>query len=151
MAVEQQEEEENFDLSLIASLEIDVVPHLGDLRLPDSQVVQLAKILSQGSKLYDAAQFELSLPSTPASASFGTPRMSSEFVKVDMDRYYRHGTTEPGAALPRERFSYWCFDLLFLICSNTTKGEVAVNIPFMKLIIQDSYQTKNAEGRDWLP
>ena len=33
------------------------------------------------------------------------------------------GTTDPGHFLPRERFSYWCFDLLFLVCSETSKGE----------------------------
>jgi len=48
--------------------------------------------------------------------------MSQGFVKVDIERHHGHGSTDPGALLPRERFSYWCFDLLFLICSDVTKG-----------------------------
>ena len=34
-----QEAEEKFDLALIATLEIDVVPQLGDARVPDSVIV----------------------------------------------------------------------------------------------------------------
>ena len=32
------------------------------------------------------------------------------------------GSTDFGNMVPRERFSFWCFDLLFLICSDVTKG-----------------------------
>jgi hypothetical protein len=32
------------------------------------------------------------------------------------------GSTDFGNMVPRERFSYWCFDLLFLICSDVTRG-----------------------------
>ncbi|KAJ7752413.1 hypothetical protein DFH07DRAFT_520905 [Mycena maculata] len=114
--LELQEAEENFDLALIGALEIDVVPHLGDKRVPDSLVGQLAKILQQGSRLYEA---ELSSnPHSPVSSSG-----SREFEKIDMDGQYENGTTQSGTPVPRERFSYWCFDLLFLICSNTTKDQ----------------------------
>ncbi|PPQ88756.1 hypothetical protein CVT25_008626 [Psilocybe cyanescens] len=43
--LEVQESEENFDLVLIASLEIDVVPHLAISCVPDVLVAQLGKIL----------------------------------------------------------------------------------------------------------
>ncbi|PPQ86976.1 hypothetical protein CVT25_009984 [Psilocybe cyanescens] len=43
--LEVQESEENFDLALIASLEIDVVPHLAISRVPDVLIAQLGKIL----------------------------------------------------------------------------------------------------------
>ncbi|KAJ7911535.1 hypothetical protein B0H13DRAFT_2009133, partial [Mycena leptocephala] len=114
--LEKQEEEENFDLSLIGALEIDVVPHLGEKRVPDQLVGQLAKVLQQGSRLYEA---ELgSNPHSPVSSSG-----SREFEKIEMDGHYENGNTQSGALVPRERFSYWCFDLLFLICSNTTKDK----------------------------
>ncbi|KAJ6523337.1 hypothetical protein B0H19DRAFT_1201883 [Mycena capillaripes] len=113
--LEKQEEEENFDLALIGALEIDVVPHLGEKRVTDLLVAQLAKVLQQGSRLYEA---ELaSNPHSPVSSS------SREFEKIEMDGQYENGSTQSGALLPRERFSYWCFDLLFLICSNTTKDQ----------------------------
>ncbi|KAJ7842842.1 hypothetical protein B0H14DRAFT_3868774 [Mycena olivaceomarginata] len=113
--LEKQEEEENFDLALIGALEIDVVPHLGEKRVPDALVGQLAKALQQGSRLYES---ELSSnPHSPVSSSG-----SREFEKIEMDGQY-DGSTQSGALVPRERFSYWCFDLLFLICSNTTKDQ----------------------------
>jgi len=114
--LEKQEEEENFDLALIGALEIDVVPHLGEKRVPDALVGQLARVLQQGSRLYES---ELgSNPHSPVSSSG-----SRDFEKIEMDGQYENGSTQSGALVPRERFSYWCFDLLFLICSNTTKDQ----------------------------
>lgn len=105
--LEVQETEENFDLALIGALEIDIMPQLGDLRIPDSLVAQLAKVLRQGSRLHD---------------SDVACDESHDFETVNMHEY-SIGSTASGAPLPRERFSYWCFDLLFLICSDTAKGK----------------------------
>ncbi|KAG1719544.1 uncharacterized protein EDB91DRAFT_1240566 [Suillus paluster] len=114
LSLEDQETEENFDLSLISSLEIDLVPHLGDARVPDYLITQLAKILHQASQLYESG-IDISCPGSPprdtAKASDDS-RDSHDFEKVELDI----GTTAPG------RFSFWCFDLLFLICSNVTSG-----------------------------
>jgi hypothetical protein len=140
--LEKQEEEENFDLSLIGALEIDVVPHLGEKRVPDQLVGQLAKVLQQGSRLYEA---ELgSNPHSPVSSSG-----SREFEKIEMDGHYENGNTQSGALVPRERFSYWCFDLLFLICSNTTKG---MNICRCTTRLSTGYalQTRSHRDVDWL-
>ncbi|CAK5277941.1 unnamed protein product [Mycena citricolor] len=108
-SLEIQEAEENFDLALIGALEIDVVPHLGSSRVPDALVGQLAKVLQHGSRLYESD------PQSPTS--------SSSFEKVEFDADEEEGTAQPGTLVPRERFSYWCFDLLFLICSDTTKDQ----------------------------
>ena len=105
-SLEVQESEENFDLPLIAALEIDIIPQLGDSRIPDSLVTQLAKVLRQGSRLHDSDVNHDGL---------------DDFETVDMSEY-SVGSTASGAPLPRERFSYWCFDLLFLMCSDTAKG-----------------------------
>ncbi len=132
-AVEQfpldlQETEENFDLSLVASLEIDVVPYLGEPSVPDYIVSQLARVLQQGSRL--RATDDEDLPPSPSSlpdARFprGGESSSKELTKLERfgDGHIGVGTTATGHFLPRERFSYWCFDLLFLICSDTSQGE----------------------------
>jgi hypothetical protein len=130
-SLEAQEAEENFDLALIGALEIDVVPHLGDTRIPDSLVSQLARVLHQGSQLYesdpeseDSRSASPALPDTLTTGKVVTrkSRGSQEYEKVRLEREYDLGSTDSGSLVPRERFSYWCFDLLFLICSNTTKG-----------------------------
>ncbi|EKM50999.1 uncharacterized protein PHACADRAFT_128641 [Phanerochaete carnosa HHB-10118-sp] len=112
-----QEAEETFDLSLIAALEIDVVPYLGDLRVPDYILQQLATVLQRGSRIRDDHDYR---PPSPASPGRNPNRASDEFEKVDKfgDVPMIEGTTEPGRYVPRERFSYWCFDLLFVICSD---------------------------------
>jgi len=126
---ETQESEENFDLALIASLEIDVVPHLGDSRVPDYLVLQLGKTLHSGSQLQqheDGHDSEVETPNTAGSdvswsKSHNGRKSSSKggsIVEVEI------GTTRSGKLVPRERFSYWCFDLLLLICSDVAKGIV---------------------------
>lgn len=115
-ALDLQEEEENFDLAVIASLEIDVIPYVGDARVPDALVSQLSRILKQGSALYEG-DFTVNRPSTADSIKTSSST-KSDLTKVDVTA----GTTDFGSLLPRERFSYWCFDLLFLICSDTTHG-----------------------------
>lgn len=120
-SLEDQEAEESFDLSLISSLEIDLVPHLGDTRVPDHLIAQLAKILHKGSQLYKS-NMDLSRPDSPSTDTANASddsRDYHDFEKVDLNI----GTTAPGVLVPRERFSFWCFDLLFLICSNVTSDQ----------------------------
>ncbi|KAG9312399.1 guanine nucleotide exchange factor in Golgi transport N-terminal-domain-containing protein [Chiua virens] len=105
-SLEEQEVEENFDLALISSLEIDLIPHLGGSR----PVVQA----------YRSTATRSGSPSRGEQSHAGSSRNSrEEFEKVDLESV---GSTAPGEVVPRERFSYWCFDLLFLICSNVTNG-----------------------------
>lgn len=120
--LEIQEAEENFDLALIASFEIDVAPHLGDKRVPDDLVSQLAKVLQQGSRLYES-DVEPVVAANPADNTQRSERIDA----VDMQKHYDLGSTESGSLVPRERFSYWCLDLLFLVCSNITNGKLPVS------------------------
>ncbi|KAG1789692.1 uncharacterized protein HD556DRAFT_1433599 [Suillus plorans] len=116
-SLEDQEAEENFDLSL----EIDLVPHLGDTRAPDHLIAQFAKILHKGSQLYESSMDPLhpDSPSTDTANVSDDSRDSHDFEKVDLDV----GTTASGVLVSRERFLFWCFDLLFLICSNVTSDQ----------------------------
>ncbi|KAH7907589.1 hypothetical protein BJ138DRAFT_1137471 [Hygrophoropsis aurantiaca] len=124
--LEVREAEENFDLALISSLEIDVIPYLGYVRIPDYIIGQLAKILHQGSQLYKdtsgqsspASPTENEPPNTNTNNSLG----SLDFEKLDLANL---GSTSIGVMVPRERFSFWCFDLLFLICSDVTSDQAA--------------------------
>ena len=113
-SLSEQEEEEKFDHHLVASLETDVVPCLGDGRVPDYLITQLAKILQQGSQLLQDGSSE-EYPPTPTSLTH--PEIQSGKAE-DEDI----GSTVPLLAVSRERFSYWCLDLLFFICSDTAKG-----------------------------
>ena len=125
--LETQQSEENFDLALISSLEIDVVPYLGDSRVPDYLILQLGKMLHSGSQLQqpeDGHDPEVKTPDSTApnvsklKSRNGKkpPSSSNNTVEVDI------GTTRAGKLVPREGFSYWCFDLLLLICSDVAKG-----------------------------
>ncbi|PCH34907.1 hypothetical protein WOLCODRAFT_27538 [Wolfiporia cocos MD-104 SS10] len=123
LPLDVQEAEENFDLALIAALEIDVVPYMGDSYIPDHLILQLSKILQQGSRLRDIEDYIPLSPKSIGDTNPRTHRVSQEYEKIDTfgEPDLIEGTTEPGQFLPRERFSYWCFDLLFLICSDTAK------------------------------
>jgi len=87
--LEVQAEEEEFDYALLEALRKHVVPCIGAVGVPDELVSEMAQMLCRGSRVV-------------------------EFVGGDGET--RWASTEVGRVVPRERFSYWCFDLLFLIC-----------------------------------
>ncbi len=119
---DEQDEDENFDLALIASLEVDVTPLLGDARVPDYLLIQLGKTLDRGSILYDP----LGDAQDQSDTQLHSPRRRKSRQSIEISTDPLNGnivpTTANGLLLPRERFAYWCFDLLFLICSDTAKG-----------------------------
>lgn len=120
-----QEAEENFDLALISSLEIDVLPYIGDSRVPDPLIRQLSKVLQQGSALYEPDS-KSSASSSPITEALRQPGEFG-FGKGGLpDGSY--GSTDLSTPLPRERFSYWCLDLLFLMCSDFCKGRLCLNV-----------------------
>jgi len=124
-----QQSEENFDLALIASLEIDVVPHIGDSRVPDYLIIQLGKMLQSGSQLQqpeDGRDPEVKASNTTApDGSKSKSHNGKKLLRKDKDtEEVEIGTTRSGKLVPRERFSYWCFDLLLLVCSDVAKGTV---------------------------
>jgi hypothetical protein len=114
--LDDQEADENFDFAVISSLEHDVVPHLGDPRLSDEVIVKLGQTLQRGSTIYEAEEVFMS-PSTSTSLS-----LAVESVDIDT-RYPELGSSRTGKPAPRERFSYWCLDLLFAVCSCEHKGQ----------------------------
>ncbi|KAG9095186.1 hypothetical protein FS749_010913 [Ceratobasidium sp. UAMH 11750] len=99
LPLDVQDAEENFDLALLSTLEVDVVPHLGGARVPDYVITQLARILHSASALHVEH-------SSGSAASDG----GESWVGGD-------ATVESAQAVPRERFAYWAFDLLFLVCA----------------------------------
>lgn len=102
-----QTQEEDFDMALLKELEENVIIHIGHPRVPDVLVSQLARILHRGSEVYPS---EDALPPTPTLASDKSPGVNHTSYS---------GTTELPQLVPRERFSYWCFDLLFTICCSS--------------------------------
>ncbi|KAM0751477.1 hypothetical protein T439DRAFT_287566 [Meredithblackwellia eburnea MCA 4105] len=113
-STEELHEEENFDLALLISLERDVLPHIGSASVPDDLIRRLSKCLQTASRLY-----ELDLPNL-------TSNGADALFDSDFDRQARgqmFGTTAEVIEVGRERFGYWCFDLLFLLCSDVEKDE----------------------------
>lgn len=101
------------------------MPYLGDPRVPDYIIAQLATVLQRGSRIRDDQDYRPPSPASPGSTSH---RASYDFEKIERfgDVPAIEGTTDHGRFVPRERFSYWCFDLLFVICSDTAKGALRV-------------------------
>ena len=102
-----------------------MVPYIGDHRIPDVLVSQLGRILHAGSQAFDVegGSSPVRLNGSLSTSASSPNSHAAKITSVDIDeRYSDLGTTENGKPAPRERFSYWCFDLLFLICSDTTKG-----------------------------
>ncbi|EKM74882.1 hypothetical protein AGABI1DRAFT_65220 [Agaricus bisporus var. burnettii JB137-S8] len=106
-----QTQEEDFDMAVLKELEENVIIHIGHPRVPDVLVSQLARILHRGSEVYPS---EDASPPTPTLASDKSPGVNHTPYS---------GTTELAQLVPRERFSYWCFDLLFTICCSSPEHQ----------------------------
>jgi hypothetical protein len=77
--------------------------------------------LQQGSQLLLNESDDDGYPPTPSSLTRPDVKSAARYDKADSERI---GSTAPARGVSRERFSYWCLDLLFLICSDTSKGRV---------------------------
>ncbi|KAH7100328.1 hypothetical protein BKA62DRAFT_706688 [Auriculariales sp. MPI-PUGE-AT-0066] len=115
-----QNAEENFDQQLVIALETDVVPHIADARVPDPVIVDLAKVLHRASHLHEVDD----VPLTPPTDALIRSQTRKPVSVLAGDRAVI-GSTVPGKLLPRERWSYWCFDLLFLLCSGVNTDNKA--------------------------
>ena len=77
--------------------------------------------------------YELDLPDTESypSSDLEQQQADAPVKETRFDTSFAHqarardmcGTTAENIELPRERFAYWAFDLLFLICSDSGKGK----------------------------
>ncbi|KAF8666808.1 C-terminal region of Mon2 protein [Rhizoctonia solani] len=99
LPLDVQDAEENFDLALLSSLEVDVVPHLGGTRVPDYVITQFARILHAASTLH----------------AIGDSDVKSNVESESWED--EDATTQSMRPVPRERFAYWAFDLLALVCA----------------------------------
>lgn len=117
---------------LSVALEQDVLPHIGNSSVPDDLIQRLGKYIQIASRLYS-----LDLQQTPSrrtssasesiSALSDRPSIAKESrFDSDFDRQSKgkmYGTTVDIVEVSRERFAYWCFDLLFVMCSDCEDGE----------------------------
>ncbi|POW16347.1 hypothetical protein PSTT_01479, partial [Puccinia striiformis] len=112
--LDQQQAEENFDLAFVASLELDVLPCLGQSRIPDETLRSLGMAVQAASRLYT---FDLELENsaqsdmTSAQGAAGLGQISPENCRFIEDFAEQAkdsicGTTADVLRRPRERFIY---------------------------------------------
>ena len=127
--MEVQDAKEEFDLGYIKCSLTDILPYLGNSGVPDDPVSQFGKMLQNASRLH---RLDIDRPWSPESIG-GRTLVEEHHGKLrgvckfdDLDFTQMVGTTVPMVQLSRERFAYWCFDLLFLICSNSQDGPLTI-------------------------
>ncbi|PVG01204.1 hypothetical protein CPB86DRAFT_805390 [Serendipita vermifera] len=115
--------DEAFDYAFISAIEEQISPHLGNSRIPNDTIKEFGKILQHASKLYEVGTdgsptLTRSSSQTPVEESIEQPGIKTLKQFSSSELHGIVGKTIPTNSLPRERFSYWCFDLLFLLCSS---------------------------------
>lgn len=119
------------------SLEQDVIPSIGIDRVPDDLIRRLANYLQNASRLYDfdlpgvASELSISLPHSISSEVAHYDEDGVELSRTEarfdpnFDRQAKgklNGTTAEVVSIGRERFRYWSFETLFLLCSSGDDG-----------------------------
>lgn len=127
MAVDNAEDEE-FDHAFIANIETYVYPNLGSPRIPESIIINFGTVLQHASKVHeprsithlpllDDASDEGSIVAVEGDSTLKSRKGFDEAELLDVVSLTVHTHI-----LPREQFSYWCFDLLILLCSRNAIG-----------------------------
>ncbi|CEH17922.1 Uncharacterized conserved protein [Ceraceosorus bombacis] len=123
LSMTEAAEHESIDLVLLSTLEVDVLPFLGDARVPAYLIASLAFGLARASSLY---QLDRDL-AAPYSARTDSALLSASHLHAENGEWADvppEGTVAPIIGTPREHFAYWAFDLLFLMCSNGWQDRV---------------------------
>lgn len=117
------------------TLQVDILPKLGRPKVPTDAIASLAQALRDASRLHqlalDWSEASLASPSlTAASSGQSLNRKpaaafvsASDFKSRSSSDGTLDGTTIDDEELPRERFAYWCLDLLFHMCTRAQDGE----------------------------
>jgi hypothetical protein len=120
------------------------IPCLSHDQVPDHLVTQLAKILQQGSQLLLNESDDDEYPPTPSSLTKPDGKSAIRSDKADSERV---GSTAPARGVSREPFSYWCLDLLFLICSDISKGRVYAPLSYSLVDLNASLDHESSRRR----
>lgn len=122
------------EASLIVTLERDVLPSLGQARVPTDAILSLVCALRYASLLHSHGSSDGAELMSPHLAR-ASSRSSNTNVATSSDKKRNEddtswdstttlvGTTLDDYELPRERFAYWCLDLLFLMCNQANDGK----------------------------
>ncbi|KAG8859812.1 hypothetical protein FRB91_006695 [Serendipita sp. 411] len=115
--------DEEFDHIFIAVIATHIAAYLGHPRIPDDIIVGFGQVLQEASKIHEITADSHGTPSNGDSI----PHISEDKEQIDETNKLESGqviaTTVSTSILPRERFSYWCFDLLFLLCSDEANDQ----------------------------
>ena len=110
-----------------------ILPRLGSELISDDAITALARAVRDGSRLHEITQDTASLsPAMTLNGSADSFARSDDRASMassgDLD-----GTTVDEGELPRERFAYWCFDLLFLMCQRGSPASEEPGKSFVRL------------------
>jgi hypothetical protein len=119
--------DEAFDYAFITAIEAHIAPNLGHNRIPDDIIIEFGRVLQYASKIHEIRPSPLQSVRSSSNQTLvesttmeSVTRPKKGFGGVELEEVM--STTIPTTILPRERFSYWCFDLLFLVCSHHPQG-----------------------------
>lgn len=104
--------------------------------MPTDVIIALVRALCDASRLHEPAggypvnkslsptlTAVSSRDSADALRSGASGRVVSDYDIQGSSNTTLDGTTIDDEELPRERFAYWCLDLLFQMCDQAPKGE----------------------------
>jgi hypothetical protein len=130
LSKEERSADEEFDISILTSIELDIVKYMSRDYIPDEHIASLVEIYREGSKFYDLPSKSKVIPDTLSHVGSSVSRMSL----IDQPQ-------SDIVVVQRERFAKASLQLLFNCCS------VQSSILSMSLIFR-SRRTSTNENRE---
>lgn len=112
--------DEEFDISVLRSIEADIVPHLGMPNVPEALVLHLVDMLRKGSNLYLGTEtLHGAMPVTPSlpNVNGASPQPAAASAEVVGAKPAKVNVLH--IPVHREKFANECLDLMFRLCSDT--------------------------------
>ncbi|KAG0164957.1 hypothetical protein DFQ30_009163 [Apophysomyces sp. BC1015] len=123
MTIEELDVDEHFDISVLSVIQTDIVPYIGQPRVPSEVIQKLVNVIRESSQLYYVDQSDVHRKEESEEEK-ATKALAIEDDAGAIDRSSDIvGTTGTIVPVMKESFAYASFKTLFSLCSAEKEGK----------------------------
>ncbi|KAJ3289665.1 hypothetical protein HK104_007306 [Borealophlyctis nickersoniae] len=138
LSPEELSADEAFDVSVLTTVETDIILHLGQAHVPESLILRLIEVIRKGSKLYSTQIESKGGPrangNVPVLVGGIAGEAGSESVAKIKGGISSHALGSDVIPVVRERFGFSCLGTLFALVSDSKSDNAAVRLRLAEIV-----------------